>query len=164
MKAKDKGLRYYYLNGKLNKVLDIKRKQDLVTCWCYPCATRHAYMYSDFLRKRKQAISRKQLAGLLNRHPDRLKRAMRAGNIPIPAMSYTLDDDRKPLTYFFTEDEAMEAYDYFSTVHIGRPRKDGRTTNNSIPSRAEFRMLVQGRKLWYTKEDGEFVPIFMEGA
>ncbi len=87
---------------------------------------------------------------------------MRDGMVPYPQQAHSLDGKFKPLGYYFTEEEAMDVYRYFASLHRGRPRKDGRTTNNTITPLAEFRALVAGQKVLYTKEDGEFVPVFIQ--
>jgi hypothetical protein len=49
------------------------------------------------------------------------------------------------------------------TVHIGRPRKDGRVTPGRMPSKAELRALMRHDTMTYVKNaDGEFTPVWKE--
>lgn len=158
VKTKD---RYFYLEGKLHKVLHINRAQDIATCWSFPDRKRIAYIWSDVQKKRQFAFSIGQLAKMLNRHPDRVKRAMKSGAIETPQQAYSLDGQYLPMSYYWSEDDAIDVHKYFSSLHIGRPRKDGRKTNNSLPSPYEFRTRLRYGRMLYTEEDGHMVPVFM---
>ena len=164
-KSNSKGKRwnYFYLNGDLHKTLDTKRSEDLLIAWNYQQGKRVAYVLSDAYRRRQRAYSSGQVAKMMDRHVDTLKRHIRAGEIRKPQAAYALDGTKKLIQYMFSEDDVREVHDFFRTVHRGRPRDDGQITTNRTPSRAELEALLRNEKVLYTKsEDGEFVPVWKQ--
>lgn len=155
---------YFFLDGSLLKRLHVDRGADLVTCWeYYPEGKIVAHSWSETRRKMKPAFRNSQVVVLLNRTRISIENAILRGDIRPPAKLYSLEPDRKPGRYMWSEANVMEARDYFSTVHYGRPRKDGRITSKPIPTRAELRaMMEQGTVTYVKTSDGEFIPMFKE--
>jgi hypothetical protein len=164
-KAVSKGRRwnYFYLNGNLHKTLETHRSEDLIVAWDFSQNKRVAYVLNDAYRRRQRAFTSNQVSKMLNRHVDTLKRHIRAEEIRKPQAVYSLDGTNKLIQYMFNEDDVREIYDFFKTVHRGRPRKDGRTTISDLPSKAELEALLRNETVLYAKsEEGEFVPVWKQ--
>lgn len=162
--SKSKPLRYFYLDVAdhgllLHKKLQINRAKDIIVTWCYPLEKRVAYTYSD-LRKRKQpAFSTKEVAAMMNRQPLALKRAMQRGDVEKPQFMYPLTDKTKRVRYFWSEPDIMKVHEYFSSVHFGRPRKDGMITSYKMPTAREVRAMIHQETVLYVRNDnGDFIP------
>ena len=66
---------------------------------------------------------------------------------------------------FFKEENLFELREILSTVHIGRPRKDGKVTNHKIPTERELRSRIGDAIMLYTKtKSGEYIPVWEERA
>jgi hypothetical protein len=153
---------FFFLNGKLHRVLHVNRGRDLVTAWHFDDAERKVYLWSDVRKKMQTAFTISEVARMMGRHPDRIWRYIAAGAINPPQQAYTIDDRRNPTINFYSEDDVLEIHEYMTTIHRGRPRKDGRITNN-MPNRDEIRSMTQTRRFLYVKDDdGKFVPVWRE--
>lgn len=160
-----RGLRkdYFYLNGNLHRKISINRPADLLIAWSYPDRKRVAYVYSDAKRKMQQAFDVREVAALLNKNPEHIRRVIRAGAIETPQRIYPLDGVFKESKFKLNEDEIMELHDYFSTTHYGRPRKDGMVKPRPMPSKAELRAMMRTWDMIYVRDkQGNFVPVFKE--
>lgn len=154
---------YFYLDDKLYKSLHRNRAEDLIIAWDYEQGKRVALALSQVSKHKKNAYSVPQAAKLLNRSPDTIKRHWRAGDIKKPQQAYSLDGQKAPNRYFFSEDDMRELQEFFKTVHRGRPRKDGNVTPGDIPSIAELEALMRNEKVLYAKNDaGDFVPVWKQ--
>ena len=154
---------YFYLNNELHKVLKRKRSENLLIAWNYKENKRVAYIMSEVNMNRKHAYSIPEAAKLFNRDPRTIKRHLESGDIPYPQYSYTMDERKRIIKYFFNEDEIRNLYDLFKNTHRGRPRLDGEITASNIPSPPEFEALLRNEKILYTKDaDGEFVVVWKQ--
>jgi hypothetical protein len=154
---------YFYLDGDLNKTLETRRSDNLLVAWNYTQGKRVAYVLNDVYRRRQRAFTTGQVAKMMGRHLDTIKRNLREGNIRYPQAARSLDGKDKVVRYLFSEEDVREIHDYFKTVHIGRPRKDGGVTTADLLSRAELEALMRNEKVLYTKsEDGTFVPVWKQ--
>lgn len=154
---------YFYLDGKLFKALHKNRAEDLLIVWDYEQSKRVAYSLTQVLSRKSTAYTVSQAAKLMGRSVDTIKRHWRAGEIRKPYQAYSLDGQKKPNKYFFSEDDIREMHEFFKTVHRGRPRKDGLTTSSKIPSSAELEALMRNEKVLYAKnEEGEYVPVWKQ--
>jgi len=46
---------------------------------------------------------------------------------------------------FYTKDDVLEIHEMISGVHQGRPRKDRRTVNNTLPDKASLLQMFRKR-------------------
>lgn len=155
---KSRPLRYFYLNGKLHKKLHINRGADTIWTWCYPDERRVAYTYSDVLRNKRPAFSTREVCKMLMRGRISLEEAMSRGDIPKPQRTYTLNEERKPYQFFWSEEDVLAAHAYFTTVHRGRPRKDGLVTPQRLPTARELRAMMRNEEVLYVKRGDQLVP------
>lgn len=160
-RPKYRKLRYFYLNGLLHKSLHINRGADQITTWCYPLHKRVAYTYSDVKKRKETAFTTVEVCKMLNRSRDRLERAILDGNIEEPQFTYGLNEHKRKFQYLWSEKDILGAHAYFSTVHRGRPRKDGVITPAKLPTARELRAMIRQDEILYIKdEDGEFKPVW----
>jgi hypothetical protein len=157
--SKPKRITRFYLNGNLHKVVHVNRAKDLVTAYDYQERKMKVYPWSAVKRNKQNAFTITQAANLVSRHRDRIREYLARGDIEYPQREHALET-HKPGRYFFSEDDMMAIRDYMATIHIGRPRNDGRVTNNRVPTRDEFRAMIQSGRVLYVKEDDEFIPVW----
>lgn len=158
------GIRYFFLNGDLHKVLSVTRAQDLVVCWNFPEGKRVGYSWSDVKKRHGKAFKMQEVSKMIGRHRTNIERDILAGNIKTPQRIYTLNGKKRPLYYYFSEENVFDLHDYLLTVHVGRPRSDGKITPRAdLPSKAELRAMMKHDIVTYIKtEQGEFVPVWKE--
>lgn len=162
-KKNKKKLRYFYLNDELHKVLSIVNAQDLIVAWNFPQGKRVGYSWSDVRKRHKKAFTMRQVAAMIGRARENIERDILAGKIRRPQRAYSLDANRTPRGHFFSEEDVFGVHDYLLTIHIGRPRKDGKITPRNMPSKAELRAMMRHDIVTYVKSDsGEFVPVWKE--
>lgn len=160
-KRTKRSILYFYLNDDLHKALHVNRTDDTIIAWNFVEGKRVAYNYSDVQKNKKHAYSISEAAKLLNRHSDTIKRHLRSGEIKKPQQAHSLDDKSKLGRYYFTDEDIKEMREFFRTIHIGRPRKDGEITASKIPSKAELEAMLRNETVLYAKnKDGEFVPVW----
>lgn len=156
-------LKYFYLNGNLYKILRVVRPEDFVECWNYTEHKRQGLVWSDVRKRAERAYTMGEVTKMLCRTRVTLENAILDGRIPAPQRIYSLDLDKKPGKYMFSESDIFGVHDYLLTVHIGRPRKDGQITPGKMPTRGELRAMLRHDTVMYVKnDDGEFVPIWKE--
>lgn len=154
-----KNVKQFYLNGHLHKIIHVNRAKDLLTAYDFVDEKIKVYPWSDVKRQKQNAYTITEAAELVDRHRDRIVDYMERGDVAYPQREYHLQTGT-PGRYFFSEDDMMELRDYMATIHIGRPRNDGRVTNNRLPNRDEFRAMIQSGRILYVKQNDEFVPVW----
>ena len=80
------------------------------------------------------------------------------GDIRRPQASYSLDENRNEHAYFWSEKDIMDLHAYLSSVHFGRPRKDGLVTPKDMPTASELRAMIRQGTVLYVKVGEQFVP------
>jgi hypothetical protein len=162
-KRSERRILYFYLNDALHRALQTNRTDDTIVAWNFLENKRVAYNYSDVQKNKQHAYSISEVGKLINRHVDTIKRHLRSGDIPKPQQAYALDNKEKLGRYFFSENNIRQIREFFKTVHIGRPRKDGNVTASNIPSKAELEALLKNETVLYAKNsDGTFVPVWKQ--
>ena len=152
---------YFYLNDALHRALQINRADDTIIAFNFVEGKRVAYNYTDVQRNKKHAYSISEVAKLVNRHVDTIKRHLRSGEIRKPQQAYALDDNTKLGRYYFNDKDIKEVREFLKTIHIGRPRNDGQVTASNIPSITELEALLRNETVLYVKDkDGAFVPVW----
>jgi len=110
----------------------------------------------------EKAFPISEVSKLINRHRVIIENYILDGKIRTPQRIYTLDTKR-PGKYMFSEKDVLDLHDYLLTVHIGRPRKDGKITPGRMPSRAELKAMMRHDTTMYVKSaDGTFTPVWKE--
>jgi hypothetical protein len=156
-------LRYFYLNGKLHKVLRRSRAQDLIVAWDYQQGKRVAFSLTDVNKNKQHAYPISQVVKIIGKHEDTIKKHLYAGNLRYPQQVYSLNGNKTPGKYYWSEDDIRDMHDFFKNVHRGRPRNDGTITPGNMPSRAEVEATMRQENILYVKnDDGTFVPVWKQ--
>jgi|GEM_PF-1010160 len=156
-------LRYFYLNGKLHKVIRRSRAEDLLIAWDYEKGKRVAYSLTDVNKNKQYAYPISEVVKIIGKHEDTIKWHLYRGDLKFPQQSYSLNGNKTPGKYFWSEDDIRHMHDFFKTVHRGRPRKDGMITPGDMPSRAEIEAMMKQENILYVKNnDGEFIPVWKQ--
>lgn len=153
-----KPLRYFFYQGKLCKKIHIHRPNNIITAWNYPDAVLEKYVYSDVRKNGEQAFSTRQVGQMIGRTPKTIKLAVTDGWVKRPQVTYGFDENRNEFAFYWSEKDILELRDYLSTVHRGRPRKDGMVTPQHLPTAAELRAQIRQGTVFYVKVGDEFVP------
>jgi hypothetical protein len=150
---------YFYINEQVHRRLRINRGQDIVVTWNYPEGKKITYNYTDTLRRFKPCFGTQAVAKMVMRKRLVIDIALRDGMIERPQRTYSLDESRKPLFYMWSEKDILDLLAYLSTVHRGRPRKDGQITPAYLPTPREVKAMIngEGETLW-VKQGDNFVP------
>ena len=155
--------RHFYVNAQLHKVLRQSRAEDLLIAWNYELGKRVAYVLSDVKKTMQHAYPMSQVVKIIGKHEDTIKRHLYAGNLKFPQQAYSLNGNKTPGKYYWSEDDVRDMHSFFKTVHRGRPRKDGAIHPGEMPSRAEIEALMRQENILYVKnEDGTFVPVWKQ--
>ena len=151
-------LRYFFYRGDLHKKIHIHRPNDIIIAWNYPKGKSERYVYSDVRKNGEKAFSTREVERLVNRSQKTIKEAIRLGMIPQPQRTYGLDAERNEYAYYWSEKDIMGLWEYLTTVHRGRPRKDGLVTPKDLPTASELRAMIRQGTVFYVKVGDEFVP------
>lgn len=155
--------RYFYLNGKLHKLLRKSRAEDLCLAWDYEAGKRVAYSLVEVNKNKQYAYTLSEVEKIIGRHHDTIWMHLLKGGLKFPQRVYSLNGNRTPGKYMWSEEDIKKMHDYFKTVHRGRPRIDGGITPGDMPSRAEIEAIMKQENILYVKNtDGEFVPVWKQ--
>ncbi len=155
-------LRYFYLNGKIHKVLRRSRAEDLLIAWDYQLGKRVAYNLTDVNKNKQHAYSMKEVEQIIGKHHDTINMHLRRGDLKYPQRIYSINGNKTPGKYFWSEDDIRSMHNFFKTVHRGRPRKDGAITPGDMPSRAEVEAKMKQENILYVKNGEDFVPVWKQ--
>ena len=86
-------LRYFYLNGKLHKVLRRSRAEDLIVAWDYQLGKRVAYSLADVNKNKQHAYPIKEVVQLIGKHEDTIKMHLYRGDLKYPQRCYSLNGE-----------------------------------------------------------------------
>jgi hypothetical protein len=160
---KGSSLRYFFLNGQHHKCLRISRSEDILVAWNYSEGKRVTYIWSVAKRDIGRAFTVKMVSNIFQRDRLIIHDYIKNGKIKRPAQTYSLDGEKRPGKFLFSEDDLRDLHSYLLTVHRGRPRKDGQITQSKVMSRAELEALMREDTVLYTKDStGEFVPVWKQ--
>jgi hypothetical protein len=147
-----KKIRYFFLNGKIHKILSSSRAKDQVIAWCYPDAKRVLYPYSEAYKQMGNAYSVVQVAEMLNKHRVTIQDYILEGKIKTPQKIYPIGSLSKDgwSKYMFSEEDIFDLHEYI--LESGH--------SNNMPSKAELVALLKHSFVLYTKTSTGFVPVW----
>jgi hypothetical protein len=148
----------FFLNGHLHRVIHQNRGQNVVTAYDFVDNKIKVYPYSEVESQKENAFNLKEVGRILSRNRVSLMRYFDKLGWELQ-QEHSLDSNI-PGAYYLSETQVMKLRDFMSTVHRGRPRTDGRTTNSRVPTREEVRTMIQSGRVLYVKENDEFVPVW----
>ena len=151
-------IKRFFLDDHLHRVIHQNKARNVLTAYDFVDHKIKVYPYSEVEAQKENAFSLKEVGRMLNRNRVSLMRYFERLGWDVQH-EYSLDTGIKG-AFFLSETQVMKLRDFMSTVHRGRPRKDGRTTCSKVPTREEVRSMVQSGRVLYVKENDEFVPVW----
>ena len=147
-----KKLQYFFLNGKVHKVIRSARPRDEMIAWCYPDQKRMLYSYSLVEKNMENAYPLKDVAKLLNRHKVTVEEYILAGKIKEPQKVYPISNpESKWFKFMMSESDILDLHQFILDAGYLR----------DLPSRAELKAILKHNLILYTKtNDGSFVPVW----
>ena len=161
--APKKTIRYFFFHGDLHKKIHINRGADVITAWNYRAGRTLKYSYADVKKHGERAFTTTQVCKLVQRGRTAVEMAIINGHIREPQYNYKLgpNPDKRKFAYYWCEKDILDLHAYLSTVHRGRPRKDGLTTTVGLPTASELRAMIRHNLVTYVKDDdGNFIPTY----
>jgi len=153
----------FFLNGDIVRLTSFNRAMDIAYVFNITKQTEHTMLYSDFKKHRKRAYTVINAARLLGRSRMQIYRYYRDGLIEPPTGIMPGGERVFHKKSYYSEDDIFKIREVMSTIHLGRPRKDGRTTNNHTLTEKELRAKMGDALVLYTKtKDGDFIPVWSE--
>ena len=147
-----KKLQYFFLNGKIHKVIKSARPRDEMIAWCYPDKKRVLYPYSLVEKNMENAYALKDVAVLLNRHKVTVEEYILAGKIKEPQKVYPISNpESKWFKFMMSESDILDLHQFILDAGYIR----------DLPSRTELQAILKHTLILYTKtNDGSFVPVW----
>ena len=147
-----KKLQYFFLNGKVHKVIKSARAKDELIAWCYPDSKRVLYSYNLVERNMENAYSIKDAAVLLNRHKVTIEEYILAGKIKEPQKVYPISNPTSTwFKFMLSESDILDIHQFILDAGYIR----------DLPSRTELKAILKHNLILYTKtNDGSFVPVW----
>ena len=143
---------YFFLNGKIHKVLRSSRARDEVVAWCYPDKKRVLYSYLLVEKNMEKAYSIKDAGQLLNRHKVTIEEYILQGKIKQPQKVYPISNPESTWSKFMlSESDILDIHQFILDAGYIR----------DLPTKAELQALLKHNMILYTKtKDGSFVPVW----
>jgi hypothetical protein len=143
---------YFFLNGKVHKVLKLSRAKDEIIAWSYIDKKRMLYSYSQVEKNMEKAYSVVEVSKILGRHRVTIEEYILQGKIKQPQRVYPISNpDSTWSKYMLSESDIMDIHQFI--IDAGHIRE--------LPSRSELQAILKHNLILYTKtEDGKFVPVW----
>jgi hypothetical protein len=143
---------YFFLNGKVHKVLRLSRARDEVIAWSYLDKKRMMYSYSQVDKNMEKAYSISEVSKILGRHRVTIEEYILQGKIRQPQKVYPISNpDSTWSKYMLSESDILDIHQFI--IDAGHIR--------DLPSKLELQALLKHNLIMYTKtEDGKFVPVW----
>ena len=143
---------YFFLNGKVHKVLKLSRAKDEVIAWSYLDKKRMMYSYSQVDKSMEKAYTITEVSKILGRHRVTIEEYILQGKIKQPQKVYPISNpDSTWSKYMLSESDILDIHQFI--IDAGHIR--------DLPSRLELQALLKHNLIMYTKtEDGKFVPVW----
>jgi len=146
-----------FINGQVHHVIKIDRPKAVVHLFNMEDQSQVTFSYHDYKEFKKPCYRIGEASRSLNRHPDRLRFAMKNNLVAKPKLIWS----KNKSTYYFSTENIFELREYFANLHVGRPRKDGKITSSRVPTLEELEARLSMRQMLYVrKEDGTYIPIW----
>lgn len=157
---------YFYLNGKLYKVLQAIRTSDYLSAWNYHDHGVEEFVYSDIRKRAEPAFSNKSVAALIGRSRETVYNAyLTEKGVKGGTKTYPLDGKNTPAWYsriYWSKKDIYDLYDYFLSKK-GAHAVEGNVprTRNNLMSKRELRAALEHEVSYFVQNDkGEFIKVF----
>lgn len=152
----------FFINNKLVRFISANRGSNIAYIYNITDQKEQTMLYSDFKKHRKRAYTVIDTARLLNRSSNQLRMHIKAGNIKPPMGILPGGERSHTRKSYYSEDDIFEIRNFLCTVHIGRPRNDGKISNSMLTEQ-ELRAKMGDALVLYTRtKDGDFIPVWAE--
>ena len=143
---------YFFLNGKVHKVLRLSRAKDEVVAWSYVDKKRVMYSYAQVDKNMERAYTVLEAGKILGRHRVTVEEYILQGKIKQPQKVYPISNpDSTWSKYMLSESDILDIHQFI--IDAGHIR--------DLPSRSELQALLKHNLILYTKTtDGKFVPVW----
>ena len=143
---------YFFLNGKVHKVLRLSRAKDEVVAWSYLDKKRVMYSYSQVDKHMEKAYTITEVSKILGRHKVTIEEYILQGKVKQPQKVYPISNPESTWSkYMLNESNILDIHEFI--IDAGHIR--------DLPSRSELQALLKHNLIMYTKtEDGKFVPVW----
>lgn len=155
----------FFLDRKLFRVVTSNRGANIVYLYNLTDAKEQTMLRSDFRKHRRRAYTVIDTSRLLERTTMQIYRYISRGLIPPPVGISPGGERVFTKKSYYSEDDIFLIREVMTSLHRGRPRKDGKITNNSVLTEQELRAKMGDALMLYTKtEDGRFIPVWQEST
>ena len=143
---------YFFLNGKVHKVLRLSRAKDEVFAWSYVDKKRVMYSYAQVDKSMERAYTVVEAGKILGRHRVTIEEYILQGKIKQPQKVYPISNPESTWSkYMLSESDILDIHQFI--IDAGHIR--------DLPSRSELQAILKHNLILYTKtEDGKFVPVW----
>ena len=143
---------YFFLNGKVHKVLRMSRAKDEVIAWSYLDKKRMMYSYSQVDKHMEKAYTISEVSKILGRHKVTIEEYILQGKVKQPQKVYPISNPESTWSkYMLNEANILDIHEFI--IDAGHIR--------DLPSKSELQALLKHNLIMYTKtEDGKFVPVW----
>ena len=143
---------YFFLNGKVHKVLRLSRAKDEVVAWSYLDNKRVMYSYAQVDEHMERAYGIVEVSKIIGRHRVTIEEYILQGKVKQPQKVYPISNpDSSWSKYMFSESDILDIHQFI--IDAGHIR--------DLPSRSELQAILKHNLILYTKtDDGKFVPVW----
>ncbi len=143
---------YFFLNGKVHKVLRLSRAKDEVVAWSYLDKKRVMYSYAQVDKHMEKAYTVLEAGKILGRHRVTIEEYILQGKVKQPQKVYPISNpDSSWSKYMLSESDILDIHQFI--IDAGHIR--------DLPSRSELQAILKHNLILYTKtNDGKFVPVW----
>jgi hypothetical protein len=143
---------YFFLNGKIHKVLRSSRAKDELIAWCYPDKKRVLYSYAEVKKHSETAYTIHEACAMLNKHKVTIIDYILEGKIKAPQKVYPISNpESKWSKYMFNQKDILDIHQFI--LEAGHSAE--------VPSKKELEALLKHNIILYTKSsEGKFVPVW----
>ena len=143
---------YFFLNGKVHKVLRLSRAKDEVVAWSYLDNKRVMYSYAQVDKHMERAYGIVEVSKIIGRHRVTIEEYILQGKVKQPQRVYPISNPESTWSkYMLNEANILDIHEFI--LDAGHIR--------DLPSRSELQALLKHNLIMYTKtEDGKFVPVW----
>jgi len=124
---------YFFLNGKVHKVLKLSRARDEIIAWSYLDKKRMMYPYSQVEKNMEKAYSVVEVSKILGRHRVTIEEYILQGKIKQPQKIYPISNpDSTWSKYMLSESDILDIHQFI--IDAGHIRE--------LPSRSELQAIL----------------------
>lgn len=133
---------HYLLADNVFRVVSVSRATDEIVLENIKDKARYVEQFAVFQHVYVRVWKIGDVASLLERHPRSIYRYESKGQIQ-KAKRYQAGG--KHTVRFYTKEDIVSTHEMISQINQGRPRRDGRTTNNTLKSMGELLNTIKDR-------------------